>query len=156
MKTTLTIEQSKALIDLGVDPKLASKCKFRQITNSKGEPLEKNKIKKWKDRTSCEKATHSPLCVGLTKIEFVDIFTLTDILSILPKEIKSDDTIMGDGFISELQINWDCSQKVWNCAYLALPHPVGVGKAPELIDALYHLLIWCINNGKYNPKNEEK
>ncbi len=28
--------------------------------------------------------------------------------------------------------------------------------ATELIDALNQLLIWYINNGHYNPKNEER
>lgn len=115
MKTELTIEQSVRLIELGVDPKLASNDKVTYDKNVK--------------------PYHHP------------IYSLADLLSILPKEITTSETIMGDDFISELQINWDCNRKLWRCAYLVLPHPVDVGIAPELIDALYQLLIWCLEQG---------
>lgn len=78
------------------------------------------------------------------------IFTLTDILEILPKEIEVyceeeliplhlDITTSGLG-------NWEVSYSEINT----------LKTAPELIDALYRILIWCIENGHYSPKNEKK
>ena len=124
MKTTLTIEESAKLIELGVDAKLASEevatTIYEQEYNDPRHP----------------------------------IFTLTDILSILPKEITTSETIIGDDFTSALYIEWDCILKKWNCGYYMLPRPVDVGVAPELIDALYQLLIWVIENGHLNKEKQ--
>lgn len=126
MKTTLSIEESERLIELGVDPKLASRWV------------------KYSERIFDKNPQPNP------------IFSLTNILSILPKEIMTSETLMGDDFISELQINWDCNRKLWRCAYLVLPHPVEVGIAPELIDALNQLLIWCLTEKKINLNTDKK
>lgn len=75
------------------------------------------------------------------------IYDLTDILSILPKEITTSETIMGDDFTSDIGINWYSNVRLWKCGYTCLPLPYNVGIAPELIDALYQLLIWCLENG---------
>lgn len=63
MKTTLTIEESARLIELGIDPKLASKWEIVDATD--------------------ENDPNSFL-----DYEEYPIFDLSDILSILPKEIK--------------------------------------------------------------------
>ncbi|MDE6534558.1 MAG: hypothetical protein K2K82_00950 [Muribaculaceae bacterium] len=105
MKTELTIEESTKLIELGVDPKMAS-----------GESL-----------------------VGGA------LFTLTDLLSILPKEI--------DGH----HLNTDAIKEGYNVGYVlwdddenweaVISHFLSDGFfAPELIDALYQLLIYTITN----------
>lgn len=117
MKTTLTIEESARLIELGVDPKLASKKEFVDI--------------------------HPEVLKGNAEYArpwgWFPRFTLADILSILPKEIEfinRDDT----GCHFRLGIEWNVSLKEW---------AVGCGmykSAPELIDALYQLLIWMLEN----------
>ena len=99
MKTTLTIEESARLIELGVDAKLAS-----------GESL-----------------------VGGA------LFTLSDLLSILPKEIKTDDSAS-----MNLVFYWNRVNKKWGAYYDNDPE---IKLAPELIDALNNLLIWTIEQG---------
>lgn len=120
MKTVLTPEESQRLIALGVDPKFASE--------SVGSMAIGNGVR------------------GITKLPSPQpIFNIADILSILPKEIIAD-TIMGENFPCALTIRWDENRKVWHCAYECLPLPLNVGESPELIDALYSLLIWCLEN----------
>ena len=120
MKTVLTPEESQRLIALGIDPKFASE--------SVGSMAIGNGVR------------------GITKLPSPQpIFNIADILSILPKEIIAD-TIMGENFPCALTIRWDENRKVWHCAYECLPLPLNVGESPELIDALYSLLIWCLEN----------
>ena len=119
MKTTLTIEESAKLIELGVDPKLASMEESVGSTNPQG--------------------------YGGMVIRYKPIFTLADILLILPKEIN-------DGY----NLNIDVTGKYYGAAYVCWDEDEN-GKAvikniifeaitPELIDALYQLLIWVIEN----------
>ena len=116
MKTELTIEESAKLIELDVDKKLASIKEFVPIHP---EVLKGNAeyAKPW---------------------GWMPKFTLTDILSILPKEIK--DSVLG--------MEYDSEFKQWWAGYNA----VSLKSAPELIDALYQLLIWTIENKVYGCK----
>ncbi|MDE6410036.1 MAG: hypothetical protein K2K81_07325 [Muribaculaceae bacterium] len=101
MKTTLTIEESAKLIELGVDAKLASSY------------------------------------VGMYR---VPTFTLTDILSILPKEI--------DGYHLSIEASsqgYEVSYMLWDIGDEAY-HFMGATERPELIDALNQLAIWCLEN----------
>ena len=117
MKTQLTIEQSQKLIELGVDAKLASEREFIDKT----------------ERDSNQ----------FLEIEEYPRFTLTDILSILPKEI--------DGY----HLNIEASDDGYDVAYILYDRNDGLlflgatPTAPELIDALNHLLIWAITSGHY-------
>ena len=114
MKTELTIEESAKLIELGVDPKLASKETFI----------------------------------------FNKIFTFTDILSILPKEIDN-------GY----NLNIDITGKYYGAAYVCWDEDENWDAvikdicfeaiASELIDALYQLLCWVIENGYINLKQQQ-
>lgn len=131
MKTELTIEESARLIELGVDPKLASKVSSAI-------------------QTFCG-------CRGITRLPVSrPIFDLSDILSILPKEIKTSDSVMGADFICALRMDWDAEWKMWHCGYTALPRPIEVGITPELIDALNSLLIWCLTEKKINLNTEKQ
>lgn len=121
MKTELTIEESTKLIELDIDPKLASKGANGQ--------------------------SYEDYCLGnpVTPEDIKPIFTLTDILSILPKEI-------GDYCLSI-----DATDTCYNTAYTewdedenweaVIRHILFEVIAPELIDSLYQLLIWTIKNG---------
>lgn len=127
MKTELTVEQSAKLIELGVDVKLASVKKFVPIHPEvlKGN-AEYAKPWGWKPK-----------------------FTLADILSILPKEIK----IHRDG--DNLSMIYHCSQ--WRVGYTNCAEYCNHTKvAPELIDALYQLLIWTIENNYVKLNTEKK
>lgn len=88
MKTTLTIEQSAELIKRGVSSDKASKRVTRQVADSRGREIEKLRLKRWKDCVPYEKATMTNLHVGLMRFEHKEIFTLADLLSLLPKEIE--------------------------------------------------------------------
>ncbi len=117
MKTELTPEESSRLIELGVDPKLASCQQY---------------VESGKTRCGIE-------LPPLPK----PVFRLMDILAILPKEIEGSDLTI-------------CAKKDgWAVFYTGRKIRLSDTRvcAPELIDALYQLLIWCINNGHYNPKN---
>ena len=139
MKTKLTVEESQRLIELGVDPDLASATRYT-ISETEEYCGYERKIT----------VTNGYIDNYLSKDR---IFTLADILNILPKEIIAD-TIMGEDFPCALAIKWDENRKEWYCAYECLPHPLNVGKLPELIDALYQLLIWAIENGYVKPNKD--
>ena len=130
MKTLLTPEESQRLIELGVDPKMATTTcinfngTYAYVSGEESETV--------KDCVNGQYYTEECSC-----------FSIADILSILPKEIIAD-TIMGEDFPCALTIRWDENRKVWHCAYECLPLPLNVGESPELIDSLYSLLIWCL------------
>ena len=114
MKTTLTIEESQRLIDLGVDPKMASMKEFVPIHP---EVLKGNAeyAKPW---------------------GWFPKFRLEDILSILPKEIN--------GYhlnIEASEQGYEVCYKLWDTY-----HFMGATESPELIDALYPLLVWCLEH----------
>lgn len=116
MKTILTPKESQRLIELGVDPKLASEIEYR------------------------------PKKSGYGRLKY-RVYSLADILSILPKEI---------GHMRILTINstntlYFAFYAHWEKEYLSsyeekVTHGINdkAFSAPELIDALYSLLIWCL------------
>lgn len=80
------------------------------------------------------------------------IFKLTDILAILPKEIKEGVTTF------HLNIDYPLPNHV-AARYIDpddVDNDVLGAMCDELMDALYNLLINCIKAKYYNPKNEEK
>ena len=115
IKTTLTVEESARLIELGVDPKMASMKGFVPLLP---EVLKGNAeyAKPW---------------------GWFPKFRLEDILSILPKEIeiegeKEDLNIVMDNFGA--LVGYPKFHEKHGCAFVA----------PELIDALNQLLIWYL------------
>ena len=128
MKTELTLEQSEKLIEFGLDAKLAS-C--RQYANA-------GKIQNGIEQPP----------------ELKPVFCLTDILAILPKQIK------------DYHLNIDIIKEGYNIGYIqwddAAPYEAVVTRsinayfAPELIDALYQLLIWTIDNVYINLKTNKQ
>ena len=131
MKTKLTLKESARLIELGIDPKLASeRCldfngTFAYISGEEAESVV--------DTINREFYT-----------EESSIFTLADLLSILPKEIK-----MG---VTTFQLNIDYPLVNQVAARYLDPDDVDndiLGTmCDELIDALYYLLIDVIKCGK--------
>ncbi|MDE6860920.1 MAG: hypothetical protein K2J65_10975 [Duncaniella sp.] len=120
MKTQLTAEQSAKLIELGVGPERASERTpdYTDINNT-GKPLERR--------------------------ELLPIFTLADILDILPE------THDAKGESARLQMYnhpagyWIVSYVTYDGGTLTYQSPCSTGK--ELIDALYSLLVWCLGKG---------
>ena len=128
MKTQLTIEESAKLIELGIDAKLASKCDSAMKVCASGR--------------------------GIIRLpESRPIFDLTDILSILPKEIDGyglDISYAKDGYYVSYII-WDNTEDYDYIRDSLQDKPIS---APELIDALNSLLIWTIKQG--HLKTERK
>lgn len=122
MKTTLTIEQSAELIKRGVSEEKAS-----EIFIDAGEH----------GMFSTPKATSMMLeCAREAKV-ISPIFTLADLLSLLPKKI--DDTY-------RLKIQ-SCDWPAWTVCYKDFQSGAkGWHQSIELIDALYKLMIWAIDN----------
>ena len=140
MKTALTVEESARLIELGVDPKMASMVSWKQTQN-----WERKSVLPNKEHLSSK--PFEPIVMGFERFEVKDVFTLADILSILPKEIghmriltiNSTDTLYFAFYAHwEKEYMDSCEEKVIH----------GINdkafSAPELIDALYELLIWCL------------
>lgn len=78
-----------------------------------------------------------------TFIGDTSIFTLADILSLLPKELKYDS--LGRPYILHIEIEKDRAIAAYRRGWDSV---VGADKrCPELIDALYSLLCWVIDKG---------
>lgn len=78
---------------------------------------------------------------------YMPVFTLTDLVSLLPKTIEAE--ILNVRRIVKLEVRWcdDC----WLVRYSALCGDIVYDKtrpslAYELVDALYEFIIWCIDN----------
>ena len=131
MKTLLTPEESQRLIELGVDPKMASMKEFIPI--------------------------HPEVLKGNVEYAkpwgWMPKFRLEDILSILPKEIDGYELNMSankcEYFVS--YILWDTMDEG---DYIKDILSFKQFSAPELIDALNSLLIWCIDNKYINLKEK--
>lgn len=80
-----------------------------------------------------------------TPIGYASIFTLADLLSLLPRHIPFANAEW------YLNIQWDIVDNKWYVQYLDFDHDDEVVKeeeAPELIDALYLLTLAVINHVK--------
>ena len=134
MKTTLTPEESQRLIDLGVDPKMASTTcinfngTYAYVSGEESETV----------RNCVNDQYYTEEC---------KCFSIADFLSILPKEIK----IHRDG--DTLSMIYHCGQ--WRVGYTHCAEYCNHTKvAPELIDALNSLLIWVLKNKIIKLKEE--
>ena len=134
MKTTLTIEESARLIELGVDAKLAS---LKEFVDIHPEVLKGNAeyAKPW---------------------GWMPKFRLEDILSILPKEIDGNILVIN---ATEFNKETEKLEEGWTAFYVNCKYDVAFGEesifsAPELIDALNQLAIWCLENN--HIKTEKK
>lgn len=120
MKTTLTIQESAELIKRGVKRNKASGTY----------------VGRWEH--SSEGSFPDPESVE-------PLFTLTDLLSLLPKKI-----IFGNRTNCRLKIqpiisSKDCISEVWQACYLHTSLKANA-EAIELIDALHKLLLWAIDH----------
>ena len=128
MKTNLTPEQSQRLIELGVDPSKASDFEELDVTD----PNDPNQF---------------------LELEYYRLFTLSDILSLLPKEIANED---GDpyGLQMDYDNKWEACYFNWvNFTMVCMEGSMHSEFAPELIDALFELLCWTLTRSK-NEKSE--
>ena len=143
MKQVLSIEQSAELIKRGVSADKASKRVTRQVADSRGREIDKLRLKRWKDCVPYEKATMTNLHVGLMRFEHKEIFTLADLLSLLPKSIEY-------GGYAEAKLNIYSRphrRECWVAKYIVSAKTIPYdGAGEELIDALYEVLCKLLDN----------
>lgn len=141
MKTTLTPEQSATLISKGISADKASMFAWQKVRDSKGNYLsEREKNREYNHGITPKKGM---MICGLERIEYTPIFTLSDILSLLPKELKYDS--LGRPYILHIEREKDRAIAAYRRDWDPV---VGADKRrPELIDALYELLLWAIGHG---------
>ncbi|WP_289758891.1 hypothetical protein [uncultured Duncaniella sp.] len=121
MKTRLTAEESAKLIELGVSPERASEIKVEVEEPSEGCP--------------------NIYCSDVKR----PIFTLTDILDILPKEFNVSGTSARLQVYNHPAEYWIASYVTYDGGTLTYQNPCSAEK--ELINALYSLLVWCLEKG---------
>lgn len=160
-KNCLTIDQSAELIKRGVSSDKASAAVI--YLDYAGEEVEPHKVFKREGDGVLLTRLRNERVIGVeAKIVFKDsdsnystsIFTLTDLLSLLPKEIEVDFPNANGGIYTEdcylctqWCINGDCADNhQWSVFYTPGFQVVKDFCAKELIDALYKCLIWAIDN----------
>lgn len=121
MRNLLTAEESAKLIELGVSPERASERTpdYTDINNT-GRPLERR--------------------------ELLPIFTLADLVSLLPKKITFGHRTNCRLKMQPIISSKDRISEVWQACYLHTSLKANA-ESPELIDALYSLLVWCLEKG---------
>ena len=139
MKTILTTEQSRHLIDLRVSKEKASKVAWAQIRKFSGNEIPENE-----QRKGVSDKPFSAWHVGFESFSTDDIFALDDFLNgeILPKEIEYD------GYTYKLTMT--CGNKCEVGYVTEKIYNLGTYINKELIDALYELTCWYY--GEFMPK----
>lgn len=142
MKSNLAPEQSQRLIELGIDPSKASAIRYN-ISETE---------------VYCGYAREIVVVDGYIDnyLSKEPIFTLTDILSLLPKKIEAE--IQNVHRIVQLEVRWN--EDCWLARYSDLHGDIVDDKttpkfAPELIDALYELLCWVLKNHPSSIKQKQ-
>ena len=120
MKTQLTAEESAKLIELGVSPERAS---MRESSVAYGNGAR-----------------------GIMKAPETPIFTLSDLIGILPKKITFGHRTNCRLKMQPIISSKDRITEVWQACYLHTSLKANA-ESPELIDALYSLLVWCLEKG---------
>lgn len=80
-----------------------------------------------------------------TSMGYLPRFTLTDLCSLLPKKITFGHRTNCRLKIQPIISSKDCISEVWQACYLHTSLKANA-EAPELIDALYELLLWAIDH----------
>lgn len=155
MKTELTIEESAQLFELGVDVKMASKEKFFVGYNERAEFFDK--IERLTGKRDFPKGVFQKrekrYANGPTTWDiYHKIFTLADLLSILPKEIKVGVTTY------HLNIDYPLPDQV-AARYIDsddVDNDIMGVMEDELIDVLFYLLISAIKCGYITTNSNKK
>lgn len=132
MKQMLSVEQSAELIKRGVSADKASMvCMDFNGTYA----------------YVCGEESHTVRdCVnGQFYVEESRVFTLADLLSLLPKEVIAD-TRFCKNETCPINIRWDYTMGIWFVVYELVSLPDGIGEDSELINALFSTLLWAIDH----------
>lgn len=139
-KQVLSIEQMQHLKELGVDTINASMCWRRKTRDWKGE----TKVGRWGLTFN-----HPIIVSNFETYEDVTTFTLQDILDLLPKEI-----INGE-YKCLLTIIYNTYNNKWIVSYEDFDFSVSDFRYENLLDSLYEMLCWCIENGYIETNKKE-
>lgn len=121
MKKYLTKEQSQDLINLGIHQDKASFVSWKQTHNWDTKVIEDKKY-------HIDLKPFRPAVMGFEQFECHDIFSLSDLMEIVP------DNVDGNG------LNIKHKDNTWIVGYYDIPDSTYISE--ELIDALYHTLLW--------------
>ncbi len=164
MKTELTVEESAKLIELGVDPKLASKC-LLYFCDEYDEPLaswdryeENGKVfcatEEAYGRSVESRIVSMDADFDQSAKEENPIFDLSDVIGILPNSYfneKYHDTM--NLCIEHLNNKWFVNYRYYTGGEIVAQDVEK--EALELIDSLYQLLIWSIEQRYVKPKTDK-
>lgn len=133
-KQCLDIEQMQHLKELGVDISKAywsRVVRLKEDSDSKSIPVSSN---------------DSGLCLITENVEKIPIFTLQDILDLLPTTVDDD-----------YRLYIDKGLVLWAVGYVdAVSEEIYEDfRQRDLIDAAYEMLCWCIENGYIKTNKEE-
>lgn len=153
MKTQLTVKESAKLIELGVSPERASMCLLNLDYDSEVIPCEDV----WEENGRLLANVNDEVIDVDRQIVTKDsgfdhsyandnpIFTIADILDILPKEFNVSGTSVRLHMYNHPAEYWIASYVTYDGGTLTYQNPCSAEK--ELIDALYSLLVWCLEKG---------
>ena len=154
MKTLLTAEESAKLIELGISPERASMCLLNFDYDSEVIPCEDV----WEENGRLLANVNDEVIDVDRKIVPKDsdfdhsyandnpIFTLSDLVSLLPKKITFGHRTNCRLKMQPIISSKDRISEVWQACYLHTSLKANA-ESPELIDALYSLLLWCLEKG---------
>lgn len=138
-KQVLSIEQMEHLQELGLDTRNASMCHIIDDSSNIIYNIPTDNVK-------------SKKIINFFIKKVIHVYTIQDILDMLPIEIEKPD---GYYFLSI-----DRLRNYWFISYIiyvknSIKYMMIVDE-PELIDAAYSMLCWCIENGYVKTNKEDK
>jgi len=145
MKQCLDIEQMQHLQEFGLELKKTTMYWARCVDNN---PRAATHYGKWVLIKGNNAQT-----VGLIHWEFIPAYTLQDVLDMLPKEIKPNNTryFLRIDFADEC-VYYYCDDHNF---IEQRKKVIGYDGMDGLINAAYELLIWCIKNGYIETNKNE-
>lgn len=141
-KQFLDIEQMKRLKELGADTSNAHFFYERNKSEDNNGFIIDNK---WR-----LKSKEGIYRFNFESYDIVPVFTLQEILDVLPKYISKNQVIYA------LTIWYSKSVNNWLIAYYDMNNVFEIYMDEELIDASYNLLCWCIENGHVETNKEDE
>ena len=152
MKEYLTTDQSKELIDLGISPDCASMILWCATQDFQNYPI---KDQKW----NYELKPFRPAVMGFESFTCLDVFTIGDLMKLLPHMIYIEQAGLEDWCNLNIQIYKD-SVEICYDTWTDMGEGVGgtchIGTdtiyEKEFIDGLFKLVKWCIANDKLNKQ----
>lgn len=138
MKPTLTIEQMQHLSELGCSTRNASMCLIRDTEGNR------------------HLSVHDEYCYEAAYMNPIPVYTLADIIELLPSAIIKD----GDEYWLEFgKSNLPHEKDTYYVKYISLFDidlvSFGTQQDYELIDVAYQMLCWCIENRHIETKPDK-